>query len=125
MRIKKGLESEYNSHRELNTKDDYSKAIVEYAERWGDMMEQRIDQGMSVAESAAETKYEADTEGISGYMYGCAVQTLSKFWEHGEELREWHNGEHNYNGQGVANPAVINIADENTDTEDMSPTLEM
>lgn len=125
MRIKKGLESEYKSHRELNTKDEYSKAIVEYAERWCDMMEQRIDQGVSVAESAAETKYEADTEGISGYMYGCAVQTLSMFWEHGEELREWHNGEYNYKGQGVADPAVIIISDENAEAEDMSPTLEM
>jgi hypothetical protein len=50
-------------------------------------------------------------------MYGCAVQGLAYFWEHGEELRQWHNldtqikdeGEQANKSGGVLNPAILTI----------------
>lgn len=42
-------------------------------------------------------------------MYGCAISILSQCWEYGEFLRKWHNGEYNYDGNGVVNPAVLSI----------------
>lgn len=49
-------------------------------------------------------------------MYSCAVQALSHFWVHGEELRVWHNNRYGVSGgDGVANPAVIVI--------DSTPTI--
>lgn len=68
-------------------------ASVEYAKRWADLMEQKIAAGQKVTDIAEETSNEADTEGITGLMYGYAVNLLSNFWEYGEELRLWHRGE--------------------------------
>lgn len=125
MRIKKGLENEYASFRDMNTKDVYSTGVISYAERWCDMMEQRIDKGMSVDCAATETKYIADTEGITGFMYGCAVNTLCKFWEHGDELREWHNQKHNYDEQGAANKDTPTISDQDSEPVESSPTMSL
>ena len=50
-----------------------------------------------------------DIAGITGFMYGCAVNALSQLWEYGEELRKWHNKEYNYNGDGVVNPAILTV----------------
>lgn len=97
--------------------DEYGAGVFRYVERWADMMEERISNGATVAEAAEATEHEADTEGITGFMYGCAVSILAKCWVHGDELRRWHNLKHqlgdegeqaNDNG-GVLNPAVLNI----------------
>lgn len=89
--------------------DPYSSGVVRYAERWANMMEQEMESGKSLIEIANATSNKADTEGITGYMYGCAVSILSKVWEHGEELRKWHNKEYGYDGDGTVNPAIITI----------------
>ena len=74
--------------------DPYGSGVVRYAERWANMMEQEMESGKSLIEIADATSNKADTEGITGYMYGCAVSILSQVWEHGEELRKWHNKEY-------------------------------
>lgn len=97
--------------------DGYGGACVSYAERWARVMEGRIAQGATVAGCAKDASHLADTEGITGFMYGCAVSMLAEVWQHGEELRQWHNrdtqighegDEANKNG-GVLNPALLNI----------------
>ena len=65
--------------------------------------------GDKIVDIADSTSHEADTEGITGFMYGCAVNALSQLWEYGEELRKWHNKEYNYDGEGVVNPAILTI----------------
>jgi hypothetical protein len=98
-------------------KDDYGGAVISYAERWARCMEAEIGRGKPLVECAKPTSHLADTEGITGFMYGCAVRVLADCWIHGEELRRWHNhstqlgtegDEANENG-GVLNPAVISI----------------
>lgn len=65
--------------------------------------------GDKIVDIADSTSHEADTEGITGFMYGCAVNALSQLWEYGEELRKWHNKEYNYDGEGVVNPVILTI----------------
>ena len=89
--------------------DPYGSGVVGYAERWANMMEQEMESGKPLIEIADATSNKADTEGITGYMYGCAVSILSQVWEHGEELRKWHNKEYGYDGDGTVNPAIITI----------------
>ena len=89
--------------------DLYGSGVVRYAERWANMMEQEMESGKSLIDIADATSHKADTEGITGYMYGCAVSILSQVWEHGEELRKWHNKEYGYEGDGTVNPAIITI----------------
>lgn len=74
-----------------NNDDPYGRGILSYATRWADMMEAKVDAGASVADIAERTSNEADTDGITGFMYGAAVGFLKAFWEHGDELARWHN----------------------------------
>ena len=72
-------------------KDPYGGAIYVFAERWANLMEDRMAKGETLPGIAKDTGHEADTDGITGFMYGCAVSALALCWEHGEELRRWHN----------------------------------
>ena len=107
MKIKAGKEKEYEEFVKINSKDFYSLGVVNYAKRWAELMEKEIEKGARVCDIADRTSNMADTDGITGYMYGCAVSTLSHLWEYGEELRKWHNGEYKHEGEGVVNPAVL------------------
>lgn len=97
--------------------EGYGKAIIDYAERWAGLMESKMDDGRPLAEIARDTSHTADTEGITGFMYGAAVATLAKVWVHGETLRRWHNLETQIGDEGeranaegrVLNPALLSI----------------
>ncbi len=98
----------YEDWKSKNT-DSYGACIFRYSERWADLMEKELDNGEHIKDIAKKLSHEADTEGITGYMYGASVSILSECWEHGEELRKWHNGEYDYEGNGVVNPAILTI----------------
>lgn len=88
--------------------------VFTYAERWAEMLENQIESSTDdvmnvIVDNADRLSHEADTEGITGFMYGCAVSILSQCWKYGEYLRRWHNKEYNYVGDGVVNPAIITI----------------
>jgi len=94
--------------------DDYSAAVVRYAERWADMLETAMElanlDDASFAAVAKSTSHEADTEGISGAMYGMAVQILRDHWEHGERLNRWHNAKYGVkDDSGTVNPAIVTV----------------
>jgi len=116
MKIKAGLEVKYAEYKAKNN-DPYGGAVVVYSEKWADLMEARMANGEKIKDFANETSREADTDGITGFMYGCAVQGLAHYWEHGEALRLWHNldtqigneGEKANESGGVLNPALLNI----------------
>ena len=100
-----------------NNQDEYGACGHRYAERWADMMEEKMAAGEELVDIAKQTSRDADTEGITGFMYGCAVSVLSQVWEHGEELRRWHNidtqirdeGERANESGSVLNPALLTI----------------
>lgn len=74
-----------------NSSDPYSGAGVRFAERWANLMEEYMENGTPLKDCAKKASREANTEGITGFLYGCAVSILADVWEYGEELREWHN----------------------------------
>ena len=97
-----------------NNLDPYGHACFTFAERWADLLEKKIKSCKTepmqvIIENAEETSRAADTEGITGFMYGCAVSILAECWEYGEELRKWHNKEYDYKGARVVNPAIMTI----------------
>lgn len=98
--------------------DPYSKCCVDFAIAWAGLMEAKISRGAKLEDIAKKTSHEADVKfGITGFMYGAAVQSLAHFWIHGEALRKWHNLETQIGNEGEAankkggtlNPAVMNI----------------
>lgn len=100
-----------------NNQDGYGGAVVTYAERWAQLMEVEMANGKNLKEVAKAASFEADLEGITGFMYGCAVSILASCWKHGDLLRRWHNlatqirdeGEKANEDGGVLNPALLSI----------------
>lgn len=94
-----------------NSKDSYSSCVVRYAEYWAKFMQYLMTkhEGVTVVKIANETSHAADIDGVTGFMYGCAVNVLSHVWKYGEELRKWHNKEYDYEGDGVVNSAVLTV----------------
>lgn len=102
---------------ENNSKDPYSNGVVVFAERWARLMQQEMDNGAKLEDIATSASHEADVDGITGFMYGCAVNVLTHCWKHGEVLRRWHNldtqlgdeGETANESGGVLNPALLSV----------------
>jgi hypothetical protein len=109
MKVLENKEKEFEKCIEINSRNRYSKFVIDYMIRWADMMEERISNGEDINNIAEETSHRADTEGITGFMYGCAVDLLSQFWKYGDQLKIWHNSKYGYEGEGTVNPAIITI----------------
>lgn len=100
-----------------NSDDPYGQGILTYANLWARLMEARIEAGEALPDIADECSRLADEEGITGFMYGCAVSLLAQAWIHGEELRRWHNketqsgteGDRANETGGVLNPAMLSV----------------
>lgn len=98
--------------------DPYGSAVIRFAEHWARIMEGRVAAGDTIDKCAKETAHVVDIEGITGFMYGAAVSTLSQVWIYGEELRRWHNlatqindeGEKANESGGVLNPALLGLS---------------
>ncbi len=96
---------------EINSTDDYSKGVVTYACRWAKFMQHLMyKNNKPLYLIANEASNVSDIDGISGFMYGCAVSILVQCWKYGEELRIWHNKDYGYEGDGVVNPAVLTVS---------------
>jgi hypothetical protein len=100
--------SDYDKYVANNSKDGYSRGVIDYGEYWAKLMQVEIAKGKVVREVADECQKNLGFLGITGFMYGCAVQGLSQFWIHGEELRKWHNKKYGVSEdtKGVVNPAI-------------------
>jgi hypothetical protein len=98
-----------------NSDSPYGAEIMRYAESWANLMESAINAGEPLMYCAKRLSRVADTESITGFMYGCAVQILSECWISGVGLREWHNKETQIQNEGdkaskdrkVLNPALL------------------
>jgi hypothetical protein len=118
--IKEGQREAWQRGLDLNS-DAYGRRCYTYAAEWARLMEKVMaEHGGTVAQCAKTTSHLADTDGITGFMYGAAVSILADCWEHGEELRRWHNietqigteGEKANETGGVLNPALLVIGEE-------------
>ena len=60
--------------------------------------------------SEASEKADDIAGGITGFMFGAAVQMLSECWSFGEDLRKYHNSKLGQpEAEGTLNPAVVTI----------------
>lgn len=109
MKIKLGMEQEYQAFQKANGTDGYGRAVAQYVERWADLMEKELEAGAALPDIAERTGRQANTELLSGFQYDCAVHALSRFWLHGEELRQWHNQQYSYDGPGTVNLSANTI----------------
>ena len=91
-----------------NCHDPYVLIIIKFARRWAKYMQFLISQGKVVSEIAKKTSYESDFNGISDFMYNCAVKYLCECWKYGDDLKKWHNSQNGDDSNcGVVNPTVM------------------
>ena len=96
--------------------EPYGLECFNFAERWANVMEEKMSNGEKLEDIAKQTSFDV-ADGITGFMYGMAVSILSQCWKHGEQLRQWHNlatqihdeGEKANKDGGVLNPALMNV----------------
>lgn len=111
--IHPGREKEYQEFKEKNS-DSYGGAVVRYAEIFARTLQIEMKKGIPLEEVASDLSEKCGNEGITGFMYNFAIQSLSYFWKYGEQLRKWHNLENQIGDEGErANEtpgAVINTS---------------
>ena len=103
MKIKQGLEQEYQEYVEKN-KDPYSKACVVAGEKVG----QLLDEGKTPQEAEEGLRGQE----LSGFMAGAAISGVVHFNPRGDEMKKWWNKENPHgepDGTGTNNPAIITI----------------
>ncbi len=107
----KKKQAEWENCKAINSKDDYSNGVIEYAILWAQYMEYLMAKhDKKVSDVWDMSSHFADINGITGFMYGCAVNILSSVWKYGEELRVQHNSKYGHEGDGVVNPAILTIS---------------
>lgn len=71
--------------------DPYGAAAFNFADQWARLMQYYIQQGETLEACFSKASHEADTDGITGFMYGCAKSLLRDVWVHGAELNKLDN----------------------------------
>ena len=69
--------------------DPYGAATIAYMDAWGSLMEAVITSegiGALTPERIEQTSHDADTDGITGFMYGWAKSALQTLWVYGDLL---------------------------------------
>lgn len=118
MRIKTGKIDVWAYACAINYSDPYGHCVMEFTDEWATEMEKHLDNGETIEQCADGTFKKVDNRpgfGITGFMYGCVVAMLADGWEHGEELRRWHNLKTQIGNEGekanergtVLNPAIL------------------
>ena len=103
MTVKEGLEQQYADYVAKN-QDPYGHGVILAAAIWA----KNIDEGMDFG----RVIYSADM-GITGFMAGCAAQSIVHYHPKGEEFRKYWNADCGVKPEddkgGVANPAILTI----------------
>lgn len=102
MKIKEGLEKEYEEYIRINS-DSYSKAVIDAGESVGNV----LDEGKT-PEEAGEV---LNGQGLTGYMAGATISAIVKFHSRGEEVRIWWNSKYGVSKEekGTVNPAILTL----------------
>jgi hypothetical protein len=101
----------------------YGACVIFAAETWADEMERVMaaQEGTTVADLAkvcfSYMDAMMDRWGLTGFQYGAVVAVLAHVWEHGEELRVWHNLDSQLGDEGeqaneagtILNPALLSF----------------
>lgn len=98
--------------------DPYGRAAVVFAAIWARNMDRIIIKNSTKGfealspEEIDQCSKEADelAGGITGFMFGAAVQMLSECWRYGKELQKYHNKQFGVEDiDGTVDPSMITI----------------
>ncbi len=107
MKIIEKFKEEYEKYVEINSKDGYSKAVIDCGETFGNL----IDEGRSFDEAEKMMLETAEGSELTGYMMGAIMAAVAHFHPRGEEVKAWWNKQYGGTGEekGTINPAILSI----------------
>jgi len=95
MKIKKGQEQVYQDWYDKNP-DPYGNACFRYANNWAFILESKIKSGQKITKEIIEqVSHDADTEEITGFMFGVAKSILINCWEYGHMIEYYYTNDEN------------------------------
>lgn len=110
-----------------NAVHGYGFTVIVAAGLWMLSLQDAIADGKQLEDVAEETFREIDRGlgryGLTGFQYGALISTIAEVWEHGDQLRRWHNlrtqlgdeGEKANAEGGVLNPALLSVGPKGDD----------
>lgn len=63
---------------------------LEFANRWGRLMQVHINEGNSLIKIASKAASDADLNNITSHQLMCATFCLVNCWEYGDQLGNWY-----------------------------------
>lgn len=97
--VKESAIYDWEECKEVNSKNDYRKAIISYTIVWIQYMEYLTKKyEMKMSEIWERCSDLADVDGIIGFMYGAAESIISQVWQYGEEFWKCYNSKWHYYG---------------------------
>lgn len=105
--IKEELQAEYDKYKEINSKDGYSRAVIDCGESFANF----VDEGKSFKEAERLMLDTPEGSELTGYMMGAIMSAMVHFHPRGEEIKVWWNQECGGTGEekGTINPAILSI----------------
>lgn len=68
--------------------DDYGRRCITYAQDWAKLIQVKIREGVPLTkELVNELSHQADTDGITGFMYGASKNVLRTTWKHWNRIK--------------------------------------
>lgn len=111
MVVKTDKITDYNKFVCKSKDSSYTRGIFNFCVAWANKIEEKMAKGAVLADIADDSEMECYKEDpsldVTGHMYSCAISILSSCWEHGDELRKWHNDKYHYQGDGVVSTSII------------------
>lgn len=98
--------------------DPYGHAVVCFANEFAYRMEKLIINEFNLTQKQVDQcSQKADESlgkgnGITGFMYGCAIKILQECWKYGQDLVKLHNAKYNVENENPVNPAIMVINNE-------------
>lgn len=89
MKIRKGQEKIYQNWLD-NNQDGYGNACFRYADTWATLLEAKMSGQSLTKEIIEQVSTDADTEGITGFMFGAAKSILINCWEYGHLIEYFY-----------------------------------
>ena len=122
MQIKEGMQEEYEQYKKTNAGNPYSGRVVSYGEDWARLMEEGMGDGSILNKELMDrTSHAADTDGITGFMYGAAAKALAHFWVYGAAFQPVFNAQYMSKEKAEAlaakspgatvNPAIVTVGE--------------
>jgi hypothetical protein len=112
-------QEKWDEYVRVNSEDPYSKCCVDIARRVMELLDMEEHAGplhhgyhpdlQTPHGLICKADHDIEAGGITGFMAGAATQMVVQCHSRGEEFRLAHNVGYGHEGEGVVNPAIINI----------------